>query len=484
MHHLPDLFQGFEPAVDIRLRVVEVEARAACGILPEILHQGLGAVMAAAHGDAFRIQNRRNVVGVNVLNVKGDDSQFVVPRRIAAVKLDIGQLARTRQGVGDEFFFPGVDTIEANLLLIIDGRGKSRRAADVLRTGLKLCGKLGKRRFLLGYVVVGLTVGADVVASWTFIAEEAPSKDRAKHCGSAQIAWMLGPVVVFAASIPMNEMFGLLGNRLIFAHLIVVAAWIWYQRLKMPESAEWTAAKEREQELAAQGITERKATYADILRGTSLRTVVMCCGVYAMWNLAASTNGFFMPYVYEHVGNLSNSMGLFLTSLNFAVCILTTIIFMYTADRFNRRKIFAIFSGLGVISWLVWVLPPDMLQTWMLFFFTIVWGFSMQQQFYQLWSSELFPVRYRATAQGLTFFITRFAAAVWGFAVPIIMELLGFQTAAVLMVGFCVISWIAGTFFGADDRGKTLDEITAERYGDEVDENGWLVDPATRAGAK
>ena len=112
---------------------------------------------------------------------------------------------------------------------------------------------------------------------------------------------------------------------------------------------------------------------------------------------------------------------------------------------------------------------------------TIVWGFSMQQQFYQLWSSELFPVRYRATAQGLTFFITRFAAAVWGFAGPIIMELLGFQTAAVLMVGFCVVSWIAGTFFGADDRGKTLDEITAERYGDEVDENGWLVDPVTGA---
>jgi inositol transporter-like SP family MFS transporter len=30
--------------------------------------------------------------------------------------------------------------------------------------------------FLLGYVVVGLMVGADVVASWTFIAEEAPSR--------------------------------------------------------------------------------------------------------------------------------------------------------------------------------------------------------------------------------------------------------------------------------------------------------------------
>ena len=99
----------------------------------------------------------------------------------------------------------------------------------------------------------------------------------------------------------------------------------------------------------------------------------------------------------------------------------------------------------------------------------------MQQQFYQLWSSELFPVRYRATAQGFTFFVTRFSAAIWGFAVPIIMETVGFQVAAVIMIGFCVISWAAGSFFGADDRGKTLDEITQERYGNEIDANGWLA---------
>lgn len=54
------------------------------------------------------------------------------------------------------------------------------------------------------------------------------------------------------------------------------------------------------------------------------------------------------------------------------------------------------------------------------------------------------------------------------------MEALGFQTAAVLMIGFVAVSWIAGTFFGGDDRGKTLDEITKERYGSELDENGWL----------
>lgn len=411
--------------------------------------------------------------------------------------IDAGSIVAGASGLSMWQDYLGMSSVQMGLLAALSSN--TGGAAIGALIGGKVCDKYGRKfvynyalliymigvlliclatnylMFLLGYVIVGLMVGADVVASWTFIAEEAPSKDRAKHCGSAQVAWMLGPVVVFLASIPLNSMFGLLGNRIIFAHLIVVAGWIWYQRLKMPESSEWTEAHKRTQEMEAKGIKVRKAHYSDILHGTCLKTVVMLCAVYTLWNLAASTNGFFMPYIYEHVGNLSNSMSLFLTALNFVICILTTFIFMYTGDKFNRRKIFAIFSGLGVISWFVWALPPDMLQMWMLFFFTVFWGFSMQQQFYQLWSSELFPVRYRATAQGFTFFVTRFSAAIWGFLVPIIMEAVGFQVAALIMIGFVAVSWVAGSFFGSDERGKTLDEITAERYAGEIDENGWLL---------
>ena len=310
--------------------------------------------------------------------------------------IDAGSIVAGASGLSMWQDYLGMSSVQMGLLAALSSN--TGGAAIGALIGGKVCDKYGRKfvynyalliymigvlliclatnylMFLLGYVIVGLMVGADVVASWTFIAEEAPSKDRVKHCGSAQVAWMLGPVVVFLASIPLNSMFGLLGNRIIFAHLIVVAGWIWYQRLKMPESSEWTEAHKRTQEMEAKGIKVRKAHYSDILHGTCLKTVVMLCAVYTLWNLAASTNGFFMPYIYEHVGNLSNSMSLFLTALNFVICILTTFIFMYTGDKFNRRKIFAIFSGLGVISWFVWALPPDMLQMWMLFFFTVFWG--------------------------------------------------------------------------------------------------------------
>lgn len=279
--------------------------------------------------------------------------------------IDAGSIVAGASGLSMWQGYLGMSSVQMGLLAALSSN--TGGAAIGALIGGKICDKYGRKfvynyallfymigvamiclatnypLFLLGYVIVGLMVGADVVASWTFIAEEAPSKNRAKHCGSAQVAWMLGPVVVFLASIPLNSMFGLLGNRIIFAHLIVVAGWIWYQCLKMPESTEWTEAHKREQELAAKGIKVRKVHYGDILHGTCLKTVVMLCAVYTLWNLAASTNGFFMPYVYEHLGKLSNAMSLFLTALNFAVCILTTFIFMYTGDKFNRRKVFGIF---------------------------------------------------------------------------------------------------------------------------------------------
>src|SRR6201989_2749093 len=51
---------------------------------------------------------------------------------------------------------------------------------------------------LIGFVVTGLAGGAGVPASWTFIAEEAPSENRARHVGTAQLAWSIGPMVGFA----------------------------------------------------------------------------------------------------------------------------------------------------------------------------------------------------------------------------------------------------------------------------------------------
>ena len=135
--------------------------------------------------------------------------------------------------------------ISINSMLEISGKiaADGTISKNVLEgTIASVCGINTLQMGVFGGIIVGLGVGADIVASWTLIAEEAPSEDRAKHCGSAQFAWALGPAVVLLISAWINQ-FGLIGNRIVFAHLIIVAAWVWYQRLKMPESKDWNKLK-------------------------------------------------------------------------------------------------------------------------------------------------------------------------------------------------------------------------------------------------
>lgn len=320
----------------------------------------------------------------------------------------------------------------------------------------------------IGYVVVGLSVGADVVASWTLIAENAPPESRARHCGSAQFAWALGPAVVLVLSVLLGGL-GLLGNRLVFAHLIAVAFVTWVMRLRMPESEHWIASREKERDLIAAGIWH-KPKMRDLFSGPNLKGLCFLLGVYTVWNLCAGTMGFFLPYIYEKVGGVSNStanaltVGLFLTS-----ALSTFFIFMRLADRHSRRLIYGVMAFIFVAAWSLFLLPPGDLNMYLLVAFAIMVGLnngSGQQAFYQIWASELFPARYRASAQGLLFFSARAFLGLWSLCLPIISEAFGFRTAAVFLVAFAVISLLVGTIFTPDTSGKPLEQIERERYGE------------------
>src|SRR4051794_2286361 len=93
-----------------------------------------------------------------------------------------------------------------------------------------------------GYVLAGLAVGADVPASWTLIAETAPDKERGKHAGVAQVLWMMGPVVVLLLALALSGL-GVLGVRIVFAHLFVGALVLGAMRRRMSESKVWSEAR-------------------------------------------------------------------------------------------------------------------------------------------------------------------------------------------------------------------------------------------------
>lgn len=355
----------------------------------------------------------------------------------------------------------------------------------VFNLGAYSC-SLGYLLFLFGYLTIGLAVGADVVASWTLIAEQAPAENRAKHCGSAQVFWAIGPAVVLllqtVLSLLLGESNALLGNRLVFAHLILVAFIVWLLRLRMPESDNWKKAKAQEAALIASGKVKRLGMI-NLFSPVNLKTVLFLCGVYVVWNWAAGAMGILLPYIYQNVGGISNSLSCALTVILFIVSAISTLaIFMPLGDRVSRRAIYFVVSLLFVIAWSLFLLPASVYEKCQIqlpifgsiplifVLISILMGLnngSGQQAFYQLWSNELFPAHYRASAQGFTFFVARITVGIWTACVPVIMgeEGKNFAVAAAVMVCFALFSLLVGTIFAPNTSGKTLEQIEEERYG-------------------
>src|SRR3546814_16193165 len=85
-----------------------------------------------------------------------------------------------------------------------------------------------------GFFLVGLAVGADISASWSLIAEMAPNDKRGKHSGVAQVLWYLGPVVVLLMFLALSSL-GLLGARIVFAHLALLTVALYFLRPRSEE---------------------------------------------------------------------------------------------------------------------------------------------------------------------------------------------------------------------------------------------------------
>jgi len=421
---------------------------------------------------------------------------------------------------------------------------------------------------LIGYFIVGVSVGADVAASWTLIAENAPAENRARHCGTAQFMWALGPCVVlllsaiasFALSdsvkdVTLKEMTAkvdvlqmqrnsllafeknsldfekelqkqaealqeeskddshivlltsqvqtqltqtqmhleqvqtslaevepgqkalayelasryIVGNKLVFLHLVVIAFVVWIMRLRMPESEEWVSSKEKEKEMIKAGVWQ-KTSYWDLFTNrVNLKGLLLLIGVYMIWNLSAGTMGGLLPYIYKTAGGLSTTASQALPALLFATsCLATLFIFMALADKYSRRVIFCLVACAFIAAWGLFMLPAAWMGMPIFVAIAILMGInngSGQQAFYQMWAAEMFPARYRAAAQGFSFFTARFCLSVWLFLVPVLMAKSGMAIVAVILVAFATISMLIGTIFCPNTAGKTLEQIEEERYG-------------------
>ncbi|AWT51654.1 MFS transporter [Mycolicibacterium smegmatis] len=323
---------------------------------------------------------------------------------------------------------------------------------------------------LAAFIITGIAVGAGVPASWTYIAEQAPSVERAKHVGTAQLAWSVGPLIGFALAAALAPL-GLLGSRLIFIHLFVVAGVVWWVRQGLAESQIWTDEAKNE----AQAETKAVASAVGLrgLRGlfskrVNITALLFLGGIYLFWNTVAGQAGIFMPRVYDTAGLHSPVAQNLLQVLVWGCTVAATYFgFMRYADRVSQRLLYVGGAALGIVGWIVLVAFTDGGVPTMLAF-AVLWGVSAgigAQAFYSLWASELFATPYRASAQGVMFFVVRTMTGVLSYFFPTLLAVTGLTAVGVLLVVLLTIAMLIGAFGAPATRGKTLREIEVERYG-------------------
>jgi inositol transporter-like SP family MFS transporter len=349
---------------------------------------------------------------------------------------------------------------------------------------------------LAGFLVTGISVGVGVPASWTYISESSEVGNRGRNIAISQMAWGIGPTIILilgtllapptggagseGVMFPLVESlagcFGVteqgatlnvFSSRIVFASLFVVALIAWLLQRRLEESQQWQAARESG--------AQQPSTFASFgslfTNRINIRTILFLAGMYLTWNLVSSVMGFFQQHIYETAGGLSNEYANMLSVGQWFIIIATTFVFSLIVDKVNQRWLY--FTGVmcAVLAWLM-VLTVGINSLTGLLVFTLLWGLQggiSVQSFYALWASELFPAKYRAAAQGVMFFIVRGLSAAWGLGFVYIYgeEGEGFTVAACVMLGLLLVSLIIGTVGAPDTRGKSLEQITKERYGEE-----------------
>ncbi len=354
---------------------------------------------------------------------------------------------------------------------------------------------------LCGFLITGISVGVGVPASWTYISESSEVNNRGRNICISQMSWGIGPMVILFLGMlfaPGGYLFSwvetighaiggsdlsghaldVFSSRVVFFSLFVIAFIAWNLQRQLEESKEF---KRNSPTTPHDGVEASGSnggnSIVDNIRSLftnriAVRTATYLAVIYLTWNLVASVMGFFLPHIYETAGGVTNEQANWLSCVLWFCTVATTAILSFFIDRTSHKAVYILGLLFAIAPWAM-VVTTGIGSTTSLWAFAILWGIEgglSVQIFYALWGSELFPARFRAGAQGLMFFLVRGLSAAWGLVFTYIYgeNGEGFTLAAWCMIALLVISLIVGVLGAPDTRGKSLAQITKERYGEEL----------------
>lgn len=304
---------------------------------------------------------------------------------------------------------------------------------------------------LTGAIVMGFTSGADLPISLTVISNDAPDDNTsAKLVSSTQIYWQVGVFISYIASFAMSGIDGLLGARLVFVVLLVVAIGTWLWRLtsnKFKELHEEGFERQRELESASIG---NERSIKDVFKSDTSHSLVKfffaILVFYVFWNLLANTWGQFQTYALTNAGatqTQATGLGIVLNIVSLA----TTIIFSSVSGGRYRNKAFFIGIIVQFLAMFGMTLYADQAGFMALAITIGLYNFGNPlagEAIYKVWTQESFPSSMRASIQGFINGFSRMCCGLFAIITPYLVAPERMQSTMYIFAGFVIIAAIAG----------------------------------------
>jgi inositol transporter-like SP family MFS transporter len=299
-----------------------------------------------------------------------------------------------------------------------------------------------------GIVIVGFSIGADLPVSLAMIAEEAPPGAKGRLVAFSHVLWMLAIGVVLALQALVGDL-GVIGARIMWSHLLIVALTVLVLRSRMPESNEWEAERVRANTSELHDVEGHKLDAGkEIMRRPFVFPLVALGLFYGIVNLSANTGGQFATLLYTDRAGVSVGTAGLLGLVVLGISFLSAVGFMRIIERPNRMLFFL--TG-GILYIIAQALPLVFgVSVWTLVAWQALGGIGgafAGEPMWKIWSQELFPTLLRASAQGATTFFTRVLAAAVALWTPLLIEvgpslLFGFLTVCVTFTTAVGWFWI------------------------------------------
>jgi inositol transporter-like SP family MFS transporter len=273
---------------------------------------------------------------------------------------------------------------------------------------------------LVGVLLAGLAAGADLPTSLAVVSDAAPDHARGRLIAFTQVMWMLGIIVVVFAGFALSDT-GMLGARLITAHLAVAALVTWHLRSKLelatgpdPEQDQVSADKPAEQ----QGVALK-----NVWTRAALVPMLATFAFYVTWGLGANTMGQFTTYLLVTVSGATQSVA---TGINLAclpIGLVLTFAFVRIADGPRRDRMFYVATLVQIAAFAIGTLTLGAIVGFLVFYvlYQLSYPFAGEAN-YKVWSQLTLPAETRGTTQGITYAVSRGVFAGVAFVTPALLD--------------------------------------------------------------